>query len=158
MKPKLSIQTAVDFTKIFWPEFVDINGSVFLLLEEPYKLNNKGFDKTGMEALTNHYHIADLFNINIKLEPVGDYYIFNHEHSEFKMLCDVGKVLAQVWYQKLKIDFPKYRFRVYYTQEDDPIVRFHCVRPDEPFWLDEKNYVEEVRIGNIVVYDTGELN
>ena len=42
--------------------------------------------------------------------------------------CELGKQIARMWAVKLKADFPLDRFRVYYTQNDNPIVRFHKVR------------------------------
>ncbi len=59
-----------------------------------------------------------------------------------------------MWFQKLKLDFPQYDFRVYYTQADNPIVRFHRVRPDEPNWIDAEKWSEEIKSGKVVIYDT----
>jgi hypothetical protein len=59
-----------------------------------------------------------------------------------------------MWFQKLRLDFPQYDFRVYYTQDDNPIIRFHRVRPDEPNWIDEGKYIEKIERGKVVIYDT----
>ncbi|MGB8648925.1 MAG: hypothetical protein WCF84_27055 [Anaerolineae bacterium] len=58
-----------------------------------------------------------------------------------------------MWFEKLKNDFPQYRFRVYYTQLDNPVVRFHRVRIDELYWLESS---ADVKLGEIIVCDTGE--
>jgi hypothetical protein len=83
----------------------------------------------------------------------GDYYS-DQNHPDFKFLCEVGKKLAQMWYQKLKLDFPQYRFRVYYTEGIEPVVQFHRVRPNEPYWLDEATWRDDVKRGKIIIYDT----
>jgi hypothetical protein len=56
----------------------------------------------------------------------------------------------------LQVDFPDYRFRVYYTQEDNPVVRFHRARDGEPYWLNENDHREDVELARIIVYDTGQ--
>ena len=57
---------------------------------------------------------------------------------------------------KLKADFPHNRFRVYYTQYDNPIVRFHMVRSDEPMWISNEQLKSATApsFSDAVVYDT----
>jgi hypothetical protein len=58
---------------------------------------------------------------------------------------------------KLKTDFPNERFRVYYTRYDNPIVRFHKVRPDEDVWLsdEELRNASDPSFRDEVICDTG---
>ncbi len=158
MPPRIKIKTAAGLLDtIFWPEFKEIEGSVFLSQMKVRKLCDPelGSDYTDMEASINHTHIIDLFRHETFREPTQDNdCYFNYNHPDFKFLCDVGKKLAQMWYQKLKIDFPQYRFRVYYTQEDNPVVTFHRVQTDEPYWLDETKWRDDIKSGKIIIYDT----
>jgi hypothetical protein len=59
-----------------------------------------------------------------------------------------------------KADFPQHRFRVYYTQYDNSIVRFHMVRIDERCWLtdEELRSATEPNFGNAVIFDTDYLD
>jgi hypothetical protein len=160
MSPRIKIKTAVELMHVFWPDFVERDGSIFLPWEKVVQISDfeHGLDFTGMEAFQNHTHIIDLFGHEAGREPAGesDDCFFDYNHPDFMLLCEAGKKLAQMWFQKLRVDFPHYRFRVYYTQEDNPIVRFHRVRAEEPYWLDEEMYGEDVKLGKIIVYDTGE--
>lgn len=157
MPPRIKIKTAATLLEILWPDFKEIEGSIFVPWRRVRKTCDPelGSDYTDMEAFINHTHIMDLFRHEVSCERTKDNdYYYDHNHPDFKFLCEVGKKLAQMWYQKLKNDFPQYRFRVYYTQEADPVVQFHRVRPKEPYWLDENNYREDVKRGKVIVYDT----
>ena len=155
---KVSIYSAVELSKIFWPDFIEIDGSVFLVSGKPetVKAPDGFFDRTSVEAASSHTHIADLFAHQADRHPKdeNDHNFFNNDHPDFQLLCKMGKILAEIWYQKLRLDFPQYDFRVYYTQEDNPIVRFHRVRMNEANWLDEEQYENDIRQGKIIVYDT----
>ena len=67
--------------------------------------------------------------------------------------------MAQVWATKLKADFPSERFRVYYTQYDNPIVRFHKVRPDEHMWMSDDELLDatDPSFRGALIYDTDRL-
>ena len=115
-------------------------------------------DLTGLEASENHTHIVDIVAAPGALRSRasgGKEDFYNRQHPDFLTACEFGKKLAEMWFAKLRQDFPKYRFRVYYTEEDNPIVRFHRVREGEPFWLDEAANAEDVAIGKVIVHDTG---
>lgn len=160
MPPRIKIKTAAELlNNIFWPEFKEIEGSVFLSWVKVDKLCDPelGVDYTGQEEFLNHTHIIDLFRHEVSFlrTKEGDYYS-DRNHPDYNFCCEVGKKLAQMWYQKLKIDFPQYRFRVYYTQEDNPIVRFHRVRPEEPYWIDEKDHPDDIKCGKVIIYDTNQ--
>jgi hypothetical protein len=61
-----------------------------------------------------------------------------------------------MWAAKLQHDFPRERFRVYYTQYDNPIVRFHRVRTNEPVWLTDEalRFATDRSFEGAVIYDT----
>lgn len=159
---QIKIETAMALLHdVFWPDFEEIDGSIFLATDQPKKTCDleHDLDRTGMEAMLNHTHIFYVFKNNAGRQPVedGDYQFYDPSHPDFLKLCDLGKTLAQMWFQKLQIDFPHYDFRVYYTQEDNPIVLFHRVRPDEPNYLDEERWSEEIKSGKVIIYDTRKM-
>jgi hypothetical protein len=158
MAELVQVSTVVDLLQVLWPDFIEVDGSVFLARAIPEKTTDPthGLDRTGLEALLNHVHMSDLFGHTASRQAVDgeDNLFFDPQHPDFQLLCHTGKTLARMWFEKLIADFPDYDFRVYYTQEDNPIVRFHRVRPQEPSWLDELHYTEEIKQGKIIVYDT----
>ena len=153
---KVSVQTGLDLLNIVWPEFIELNGAI-VRNDGSQVTGAEGLDKTGFEALASHQHILDLFLHQAGRE--GDegeakgFWI--PTHPDFIAACEFGKKLAQVWFAKLQQDFPHYRFRVYYTQDDEPIVRFHRVRDDEPAWLSEEDWEPDIADGKVIVLDSG---
>lgn len=159
MRRRIGIKTAVELSRIFWPDFAEVDDLVLVPWVKIVRTGDSenGLDLTGIESLQNHTHIIDLFKHEAGREPgEKDDCFYDWNHPDFALLCEVGKKLAQMWFLKLKGYFPQYRFRVYYTQEDDPIVRFHRVRPEEPCWLDEETWAADIRLGKVIVYDTQE--
>jgi hypothetical protein len=52
------------------------------------------------------------------------------------------------------MDFPRDDFRVYYTRNDDPIVRFHRIYDKEPLLMNEKDWSNQISKGSIIILDT----
>jgi hypothetical protein len=157
MGRKPSIKAALELSKYFWPDFKEEDGFILLAWEHPFALSpERGLDYTGVEALCNHTHMIDLFfhNAELSSESEEDGFLLDYNHSDFVALCEVAKRMAQIWFLKLQQDFPQYQFRVYYTERENPIVRFHRVRENEPYWLDEENWPDEVKLDRIIVYDS----
>jgi hypothetical protein len=158
----IKASTALELLHIFWPDFVEVDGSIFLETVQPNNTSDLelGLDRTGMEAFYSHTHLIDLFKHNADIQPIdeNDNRFIDYDDPDFLKLCDLGKALAQMWFQKLKLDFPKYDFRVYYTQEEDPIVRFHRIRQEEPNWIDEEHWSEKIDSGTVIIYDTRKNN
>jgi hypothetical protein len=139
---------------LFWPEFVEFGGCVFakcavsrglLKRRESHfvrAMMASGQDRTGIEALENHIHIIEQF----RAAP-------DRKAAEL-----FGRKMAEAWFAKLRRDFPADRFRVYFTKEDNPIVRFHRVYQGEAFWLDEDTWKNDIRRGSVVVLDTKPAN
>jgi hypothetical protein len=144
----VSLATGLRLSQIFWPEFKEIEGCIFAVLRRGGRpITVPSEDKTGTECLINHTHILDVFRNNAEipkkrghvsenLDDIGEFY--NEKHPDFFAACEIGRTIAQMWALKLKFDFPDDRFRVYFTQYDNPIVRFHKVRPNEPVWLTDE--------------------
>ena len=52
---------------------------------------------------------------------------------------ELAQRMGEMWLAKLTTDFPTYRFRVYVSRLDDPIVHFHRVRDNEPVWIRDED-------------------
>ena len=90
----------VGFSSIFWPEFIEVDGCVFL--KDGYDQDNidawaestKG-DMVAVQKVVNHQHIYDLFQ-NDSVEKLNI--------QQVKYLSDL---LVDMWSAKLKRDFPQ---------------------------------------------------
>jgi hypothetical protein len=83
MRHKIKIATAADLLHIFWPDFVEVDGSIFLPWEAPTQTSNPelGLDRTGMEAFLNHTHMIDLFRHETGRESENeDSFFYDHDH------------------------------------------------------------------------------
>jgi len=103
-----SVEQALAYSELFWPEFILHEGCV--LLERipdsfPTWTESLG-DSTKVEAMLNHRHISDLF----------------HRDASHDVMIRLGRVLKYAWTLKLARDFPDRRFAVefYDTPSDDP--------------------------------------
>ena len=154
----IQIGTALSLSSLFWPEFVELDGAVFIAAELARSGSKPpGFpSQTEAELFINHIHILDHFRHHADLEGDEDRY-WDENHPDFKSACALGKLMAAMWASKLLVDYPHYDFRVYYCQKDNPIVRFQRVRPDEPTWIDDEAHSKQIEAGEIVVHSTSEL-
>jgi hypothetical protein len=150
------IEFARDTAAILWPCFVEQDGMILVDLsgrDRPSKRRitrrpDIGFDNTGIEAFHNHTHILDLFKHDPKVwrARLGHH---DRRHPHFRLAERIGVAIAEAWFAKLRQDFPDDHFRVYYTRDDDPIVRFHRVYPNEPPWLEDQEpprSIERIRV------------
>ena len=164
----LSVASGRRLLHLFWPEFREISDCIFLaFMVRGGEVNELSDGKTETECFINHTHILDEFRGKATIENrehvADDFDVvensYDEKHPDFIAACEIGIALAQMWALKLKLEFPHDRFRVYYTQYDNPIVRFHKVRPTEPLWLTD----EAIREGKAptlrgtIVYDTQHL-
>lgn len=133
-----------------WPEFIQINGMVFLK-NEYSESQNIPEEPIEAECFINHIHILDLFSHNASLpdEPFWDY-----NHPDFQKAWDVGNTLIELWQTKLKRDFPNERFKIYLTKFDNPIIRFHKMRIGQIDWIAESTNIQEINDGNIIILET----
>ena len=164
----VSIGTASQILQVFWPDFVEVDGCFYARFQYaggPVKQLSDG--KTETECFINHTHIFDEFrneatreeieNVSEELEVVEEFY--DTSHPDFITACEIGREMARMWALKLKLDFPQHRFRVYYTQYDNPIVRFHMVRMDEALWLTDEalRCSSEPSFRDAMIFDTDYL-
>jgi len=152
MPKQPSISTALKIGEILWPDFVVVNDLIFLKSESPISGDFARWPtKTETEASVNHVHVLDLFSHKAGLsnEPFWD-----SSHKDFTSACALGKKWAQAIFQKLSHDFPLRRFRVYFTERDNPIVRFHQIHQGEAPWLSEADWQQAILAGEIIIYES----
>jgi hypothetical protein len=168
---RISTKSAVVTARFLWPDFVTRHGLVVRAQDadvNPCPLNTT---QTDWEQFVNHTHILDVFAH--KSEVTSKHQISKHiegnektwdeweityleSHPDFIAACELGRTAAMLWALKLNQDFPSERFRVYYTEYDNPIVRFHKVRLSEPVWItdDHLRTATEPDLRNALIFDT----
>lgn len=163
----VSVGIARDLLQVFWPDFIEENGCVFASFHSGAGSAIEEDRKTETECFINHTHIMDEFSnkatfrtvepISPEIDEVEE--IYDECHPDFIAACELGRAIARIWATKLKADFPNQRFRVYYTQYDNPIVRFHKVRPNEHVWLSDEELLnaDDRSFRQAVIYDTNYL-
>ncbi len=144
--------------RVLWPEFVEERGCVFLGWHSGSNPPPESDTASGWESFVNHTHILDEF-ANDSEKFVGDEVVYREDDPDFVLACELGRLIAWLWALKLKIDFPDQRFRVYYTQYDNPIVRFHKVRDGESCWLSDEalQTATDRSFKNAIIYDTDRI-
>jgi hypothetical protein len=145
---------AEEILRVAWPSFVEVGGGIFLHEVDPAGLG--GFENlTEAEAFCNHVHVLHLMEHGAGLDgsDAGRGY-YDATHPDFLAALEAGKIIARCWQAKLARDFPGRRFRVYCCADDNPIVRFHAVRDNEEPWLDERDWVQAVAAGRVLVLES----
>jgi hypothetical protein len=169
IQQSVSVRTASELLQIFWPDFVDVDGCIFARFQcSGGPINELSEGKTETECFINHTHVLDEFHndatsahrdaVSEDFEVVEETY--DPAHPDFVTACEIGRQMARLWAMKLKSEFPNERFRVYYTQYDNPIVRFHKVRINEPVWLTNEQLRDaaDPSFRNAVIYDTDDID
>ena len=119
-----SIQQAIAYSTLLWPEFVEYEGCLLWSEADPSNFDDwmasLGGNKTHVEQVINHRHITDLF-LNAKDEPTP-------EQVEY-----LGKLLQKIWALKLQSDFPLSGIQVeFYWHDreatDDAQITVYCQR------------------------------
>ena len=150
MKMNCSLESALKVARLMWPRFEVRDGAVLAadFVGEGATSVGAFSSLTEAEILLNHVHILDCFENTAESDSEPFY---DTNHPEFKRACTLGGLVAQCWAAKLHFDYPERTFRVFYTQQDDPIVRFHQLRKGEPQFLDEADWSDELRDGRVMI-------
>lgn len=104
---------ALAFTTLFWPDFVEHDGGIFLAeafnqeIYEQWKAE-LGNDIAAIERVMNHQHIDDLLP---GAEIVG-----------IDNLFSLGQVIQQMWENRLKSFYPDRTFQVSCNQDEYTVV------------------------------------
>lgn len=148
-KPRVS--TATTIAALLWPEFVVAKGCVFLKEAVPALIETRFPSRTEFDE--NHVHLLECFThgARIRREPFFDSY-----HRDFVAVSALGRNICFMWAHKLRQDFPRWHFRVYF-HGFDPIIRFHRVRPREGPVIGDRDMREEIKSGKLLIIDTRRL-
>ena len=149
-----TLQDALRVGRFLWPRFGVREGAILALDFAGTGSSPAGEfpSLTEAEILLNHVHVLDQFENSAELDREPWY---DTSHPDFRAACQLGILASECWAAKLRLDFPKQRFKVFYTQDDNPVVRFHQVRDGERAFLDEEDWAAEIREGRIVVRVVG---
>ncbi len=152
----IQLSTALRVGAIFWPRFEQRDGAVLLASQGTANLSIFS-SLTEAESFYNHEHVLDHFRhaIPSREHPEHGYTVWDTEHPDFSRACELGQQVAQMWLAKLRADYPTYRFRVYWSRLDEPIIRFHRVRDTEAVWIADADGAEQVERGDLLIYDSG---
>jgi hypothetical protein len=103
-----SYNHAIAYGELFWPDFVEHEGCVFLagFSEDSYRgfMDQTKGNKKAVEAVMNHRHILDLFP--------ADYSTASKDQIAY-----LGRLLREIWETKLRRDFPARKFVVSFPEE-----------------------------------------
>lgn len=118
-----SVEVALAFTKLFWPDFVEHEGGIFLSeafnsqIYEQWKVQ-MGNDIASIERVMNHQHIDDILP--------------GAENVSTENLFCLGQAIAQMWESRLNLLYPHRRFKVSCNQEDHTVVvMFYQVQSEQ---------------------------
>jgi hypothetical protein len=106
----------IAYREIFWPEFVEYDGCIFLGFDKTtdetiYRqwLKQMNGDKRRVEAMMNHRHIVDLLPASVD-KPTQN------------LIVEFGKIIKELWDVKLKRDFPAKSFCISFPLEESEIL------------------------------------
>lgn len=131
----LTLAQGAAVADLLWPDFVEESAAVFLRsgrLAAAAPLSSFT-DLVDAECFVNHVHILDEFEHKADLDAEP---FWNSGHDDFKRALALAAIVAEVWAARLARDFPDQNFAVFATRDDNPIVRFHKIRPDLALYQD----------------------
>lgn len=114
-----SLETALHYSEFFFPELIEVEGSVFFkqsfenASEIYWALKEQKADRTQIEMSVNHFHVWDFF---------GEHAPHEEAYVHF------AKRLRYIWSTHLKAAYPQRDFQfIYSNSEDDygPTLYFH---------------------------------
>lgn len=116
----------IGFASILWPEFIEINGGVFLkdgYSEDSFNnwFNHSEGNLISVQSVMNHCHVRDIFQNEKNTKPS----IVQVEY--------LGKLLVDIWGTKLRRDFPHLNVEIElcdFDGEDE-------VSPSVSFWVQQ---------------------
>ncbi|WP_156041499.1 hypothetical protein [Chondromyces apiculatus] len=106
---RLSADVVIALARLIWPDFVEIDGRVFLVAQysdlKLKELRAQGFDETEAQYWMNLFPVEGLLGDEESLQP-------DHE-DEF------AAILEHSWAAKLAADYPGRRFMVKTARDGD---------------------------------------
>jgi hypothetical protein len=108
-----NIEIAIIFTKLFWPDFIEHEGGIFLSeafncqIYEQWKIE-LGNDVAAIEQVMNHQHVDDLLPSVQKVSAEN--------------LLFLGQTLVEMWKSRLKLLYPQRCFKVKCAWNEETVV------------------------------------
>jgi hypothetical protein len=153
----LRLSTARKVADVLWPEFREYDGAI-VLANVPVPAPGAQERALGdYERFHGHTHIQDVFRWDVPrtYDPEWDTERPDAESPQFAEAWELAQQMGRMWLAKLVAQFPGYRFRVYVTKLDDPIVHFHRVRDGERPWFTDAEAAEQIVEGTLLLLDSG---
>jgi hypothetical protein len=154
----LRISTARRVADVFWPDFIERDGVILLsYVRPPEPPPGSHHTLTQYERFHGHTHIQELFRWDVptRYDAQLDLDRPDWDSPEHGVAWELAQRIARMWFAKLTTDFPHYRFRVYASRLDDPVIHFHRVREGEPVWVTDEEAADEVARGDALILDSG---
>lgn len=137
-----TVEMAIAFTTLFWPDFVEHDGGIFLAeafnqeIYEQWKAE-LGDDIAAIERVMNHQHIDDI--------------IPGAENVGIDNLFALGQVIKQMWENRLKSCYPAQGFQVLCNKDEyTVVVTFYKTisRENSPAkcWEERKGTLDELKL------------
>jgi hypothetical protein len=153
----LRISTARRVADVFWPDFIERDGAILLPFgPAPEPPPGDHATLTRYERFHGHTHIQDLFRWDVPTwyDPEWDSDRPDADSPEHAAAWGLARRMAHMWFARLAELFPSYRFRVYASRLDDPVVHFHRVRDGEPVWVTDEEARDQIARGDALVLDS----
>lgn len=123
------LELAVGFSKLFYPDFVEVEGCVLLSVAyspDSYQRWKKALngDRSHIETMLNYTRVWELFLGPTTLPPA----VIIDESTTSALSIYLGKVLAICWRHALHDAFPEKTFNIVYDESyHDPSVTFYQI-------------------------------
>ncbi len=114
-----NVEVAIAFSKLFWPEFIEHQGGIFLAEAFDIEIYQQWKEKlvndiNAIERMMNHQHIDDILPGAEKVGIDNLYYL--------------GDTIAQMWSSRLKLVYPDRTFQVNCDRDEyTVVVTFHQI-------------------------------
>lgn len=155
----LSVRTGLRLADVFWPTFVERDGVILLSHVRPPEAPPGAHGSlTEYERFHGHTHIQELFRWDVPTVFDAELELERPDATTPQHIAawSLATRLAEMWLAKLQRDFPDYRFRVYASRLDDPIIHFHRVRDNEPVWISDADAEDGMVRKTFLVLDSRE--
>jgi hypothetical protein len=155
----LRVSTALKLTDVLWPAFVERDGVILpASVRPPSPPLGPHRTLTEYERFHGHTHIQDMFRWEVpyRYDAELDLERADSESAQHAEAWALAQRIGRMWLAKLCVDFPTYRFRVYVSRLDDPIIHYHRVREQEAVWMTDAEAAGQVARGDLAVFDSAQ--
>lgn len=147
----VKFNTALKISNLYWPEFVEQDGAVFLksALENSYGIPD---EPMAAECFVNSVHLLDIFknDASVDDEPYWD-----SNHTDFISAFELSLKISEMWACKLSKDYPNYKFVIICTKYDNPMIKFHKLREDGKLYFNPIDWASEIKEGSVKIINVG---